>query len=69
MRLCDRDIEQALDHGRIRIDPRPDPQRITGVSVDLRLGNRFQVFNHDHTLIFRNKAGDGIEQSSFPGAC
>ncbi len=65
MRLCDRDIEQALDHGRIRIDPRPDPQRITGVSVDLRLGNRFQVFNHDHTAGFIDVSGprDSVEQA------
>lgn len=45
MRLCDRDIEGYLDTGKIRIDPRPSPARISGVSVDLRLGNRFRIFN------------------------
>lgn len=47
MRLCDRDIEACLESGRIRIEPRPAPSRISGVSVDLRLGDRFRVFN-DH---------------------
>jgi len=47
VRLCDRDIEQCLAEGRIRIEPLPAPGRINGVSVDLHLGNRFRVFN-DH---------------------
>ena len=45
MRLCDRDIEAYLDAGKIRIEPRPPQTRISGVSVDLRLGNHFRVFN------------------------
>lgn len=44
MRLCDRDIIQALDEGVISIDPRPDDSVISGVSCDLRLGNSFRVF-------------------------
>lgn len=47
MRLCDRDIEAYLDSGKIRIEPRPPQSRINGVSVDLRLGSYFRVFN-DH---------------------
>ncbi|MDG4552075.1 MAG: dCTP deaminase [Candidatus Contendobacter sp.] len=47
MRLCDRDIERCLAEGRIRIEPRPAPGKINGVSVDLHLGSRFRVFN-DH---------------------
>ena len=47
MRLCDRDIEAHLEVGKIQIEPRPSPTRINGVSVDLRLGNSFRVFN-DH---------------------
>jgi dCTP deaminase len=49
MRLCDRDIIAALDAGRIRLDPRPDDSRINGVSVDLRLGDRFRVFSSHQT--------------------
>ncbi len=44
MRLCDRDIIKALDEGSIVIEPRPDNSVISGVSVDLRLGNSFRVF-------------------------
>lgn len=49
MRLCDRDIIAALDAGRIGIAPRPDKDRISGVSVDLRLGDRFRVFSSHQT--------------------
>ena len=44
MRLCDRDIEQHLEEGKIVIEPRPDSSRISGVSVDVLLGNEFRVF-------------------------
>lgn len=44
MRLCDTDIEKYLDDGRIQIEPRPDNSRISGVSVDVLLGNEFRVF-------------------------
>ncbi|MGL4417114.1 MAG: dCTP deaminase, partial [Plesiomonas shigelloides] len=30
MRLCDTDIEAALDAGRIQIEPRPPVERING---------------------------------------
>ncbi len=49
MRLCDRDIIAALDAGRIRLEPRPELNRISGVSVDLRLGDRFRVFSSHQT--------------------
>ncbi|WP_028108430.1 dCTP deaminase [Ferrimonas futtsuensis] len=48
MRLTDIEIEQHLDRGQISIDPRPDQNRISGVSVDVTLGDRFRVFR-DHT--------------------
>ncbi|ALO34692.1 deoxycytidine triphosphate deaminase [Colwellia sp. MT41] len=48
MRLSDKDIEKCLDEGKIIIEPRPDPSMISGVSVDIRLGNEFRVFQ-DHT--------------------
>jgi dCTP deaminase len=48
MRLCDKDIEQYLDEGKIIIEPKPNSSMISGVSVDIRLGNEFRVFR-DHT--------------------
>lgn len=56
MRLSDRDIEAALEAGRIRIEPRPPQARINGVSVDLRLGNSFRVFN-DHAAPYIDLSG------------
>jgi deoxycytidine triphosphate deaminase len=43
MRLCDRDIEAWLDEGRLSITPRPPVERINGVTVDVRLGNKFRT--------------------------
>ncbi|MBU2871654.1 dCTP deaminase [Colwellia sp. E2M01] len=48
MRLSDKDIEQYLDDEEIIIVPKPDSSMISGVSVDIRLGNEFRVFQ-DHT--------------------
>jgi|TARA_B100000767_G_C19570741_1_gene453104 dCTP deaminase len=48
MRLCDKDIEQYLDDEVIIIVPKPDSSMVSGVSVDIRLGNEFRVFQ-DHT--------------------
>ncbi|GAA0822308.1 dCTP deaminase [Colwellia asteriadis] len=48
MRLCDKDIERYLDEGKIAIEPKPNSSMISGVSVDIRLGNEFRVFR-DHT--------------------
>ena len=56
MRLCDRDIEACLDNGRIRVEPRPDASAISGVSVDLTLGNSFRVFN-DHAAPYVDLSG------------
>ncbi|WP_330926920.1 dCTP deaminase [Candidatus Sororendozoicomonas aggregata] len=56
MRLCDRDIEKSLDSGSIVIDPRPDASRISGISVDLTLGNSFRAFN-DHAAPYVDVSG------------
>ena len=51
MILSDRSIREALDAGRIVIDPF-DPNTVQPSSVDLRLGNEFLVFrNHTRALI------------------
>lgn len=44
MRLCDRDIIQWMDEGRLVISPRPPIERINGATADVRLGNQFRVF-------------------------
>lgn len=56
MRLSDTDIERFLAEGRIVIEPAPAPDFISGVSVDVRLGNTFRVFN-DHTAPFIDLSG------------
>jgi dCTP deaminase len=56
MRLCDSDIIAALNEERIQILPRPDDRAISGVSVDLRLGQRFRVFS-SHTIPFIDLSG------------
>jgi len=56
MRLCDKDIEQYLDEEKIVILPKPDSSMISGVSVDIRLGNEFRVFQ-DHTAPFIDLSG------------
>lgn len=56
MRLCDKDIEQCISDGRISISPTPDSSMISGVSVDIRLGNEFRVFK-DHTAPYIDLSG------------
>ncbi|AIN47314.1 dCTP deaminase [Candidatus Palibaumannia cicadellinicola] len=56
MRLCDRDIEQWLDEGRLEILPRPPINRINGATVDVLLGNKFRVFC-GHTAAFIDLSG------------
>lgn len=56
MRLCDRDIIAALDDEQIIITPRPDNSVISGVSVDLTLGNSFRIF-HGHPAPYLDLSG------------
>jgi len=56
MRLCDTDIEELLGQGEIKIVPQPEQSMISGVSVDIRLGNEFRVFQ-DHTAPFIDLSG------------
>ena len=56
MRLSDKDIEQSISDGQIKISPAPDKSMISGVSVDIRLGNEFRVFQ-DHTAPFIDLSG------------
>lgn len=63
MKLCDRDIIAALNDGRIGMEPRPDEERISGVSVDLLLGNRFRVFS-SHTTPYIDLSGSREEMNA-----
>ena len=56
MKLSDKDIVQHLKVGKIAILPEPSHDKIKGISVDLRLDNRFRVFN-DHTAPYIDLSG------------
>ncbi len=60
MRLTDIEIEQCLDDASIVIEPRPAQDAISGVSVDVKLGNQFRVFK-DHTAPFIDLSGPSSE--------
>lgn len=53
MVLSDKDLKKALTDGRITIDPPLDlSTQLGSCSIDLRLGNRFRVFEHSkHSYI------------------
>lgn len=56
MRLCDKDIYKYLQQGKIKISPEPDYSQISGVTVDIRLGNKFRVFE-DHQAPYIDLSG------------
>ncbi len=60
MKLSDKDIIQFLKDKKIIITPEPDEHKIKGISVDLRLDNKFRVFN-DHTAPFIDLSGSSAE--------
>ncbi len=56
MRLCDKDIYRYIQEGKIGITPEPEYAEISGVTVDIRLGNKFRVFE-DHAAPFIDLSG------------
>lgn len=62
MRLSDKSIIEALNSGSIVIEPRPMDDSITGVTADLRLGNRFRVFS-SHTTPYIDLSGSREEMN------
>jgi len=60
MRLSDKDIEECLSSGKIDIQPTPDSSMVSGVSVDIRLGNEFRVFK-EHTAPYIDLSGPKAE--------
>ncbi|MFT5759086.1 MAG: dCTP deaminase [Alteromonadaceae bacterium] len=63
MRLSDKDIEASIEAGQIKIVPTPDISMISGVSVDIRLGNEFRVFQ-DHTAAYIDLSGPKADVQS-----
>ncbi|MCF2946827.1 dCTP deaminase [Paraglaciecola aquimarina] len=60
MRLCDKDIYQYIQDGKIKISPQPEYQEISGVTVDMRLGNKFRVFE-SHSAPYIDLSGPKAE--------
>lgn len=56
MRLCDTDIKDLIEKKLIVIEPKPNDSMISGVSVDICLGNKFRVFD-DHNAPFIDLSG------------
>ncbi len=56
MRLCDKHIKQHLAQGDIKIVPEPSDQNISGVTVDVTLGDKFRVFE-DHAAPYIDLSG------------
>ncbi|KPH58260.1 deoxycytidine triphosphate deaminase [Pseudoalteromonas porphyrae] len=56
MRLSDTHIKEYIAQQRIIIEPSPTDDMISGVTADLRLGNKFRVFQ-DHTAAYVDLSG------------
>ena len=56
MRLSDTHIKEYLNDGRIVIEPAPTSEMISGVTADLRLGNKFRTF-HAHNAAYVDLSG------------
>lgn len=56
MRLSDKHIKAAIADGKIVITPNPNDDMISGITVDLRLGNKFRVFQ-DHAAAYVDLSG------------
>ena len=56
MRLRDTHIIKHLNEDKIVIEPRPNDDQISGITVDLTLGNKFRVFQ-DHAAPYIDLSG------------
>ncbi len=56
MRLCDKDIYRYIQEGKIKIAPKPNYDQISGVTLDVRLSNKFRVFQ-DHAAPYIDLSG------------
>jgi dCTP deaminase len=63
MILSDRDIKKAIESGRIVIDPAPDfKSQLGSCSIDLRLGNKFLIFDFSNCPHIDLKKGFNAEE-------
>lgn len=60
MRLSDSHIIEYLNSGKIVISPRPSDEMVSGITVDLTLGNKFRVFQ-DHAAPYIDLSGPKAE--------
>jgi dCTP deaminase len=56
MRLSDKHIKEAIKAQNIKVDPIPDDEMISGITLDLRLGNKFRVFQ-EHAAPYVDLSG------------
>lgn len=54
MKLSDQYIKKWIDKKKLIITPKPDFNRIHGVTIDICLGNKFRVFNKKNDIPFIN---------------
>ncbi len=64
MRLSDVEIKNYLAQQKIVISPQPDTESISGVTVDVRLGNKFRVFEgHNAPFIDISGAKEDVQKA------
>jgi dCTP deaminase len=61
MVLSDVDIRRYLAQGKIKISPELPPEQFGSCSVDFRLGNEFNVFEHSRNAFIDLRESKGIE--------
>jgi len=60
MRLIEQEILNEISNGDIQFTPKVDRYNISGITTDLKLGNKFRVFN-THSTTFIDLSGDKEE--------
>ena len=61
MVLSDVDIKRYIELGKIKISPELPPEQFGSCSVDFRLGNEFNVFEHSRHAYIDLRDHKGIE--------
>ncbi len=61
MVLSDVDIRRYIEQGKIKISPQLPPEQIGSCSVDFKLGDEFNVFEHSRTAYIDLRDTKGID--------
>ena len=61
MVLSDVDIRRYIAEGKIKISPQLPPEQFGSCSVDFKLGNEFNVFEHSRNAYIDLRENKGIE--------